>query len=564
MRLIISTLLFFVFSTLAFGQKTVTTVDSLKIVLKNYPDLNEDRVDALNDLGYRYWIVDSNESEKYGIEALQLAKEINYNEGMAMAKRVLGVAYWTQGRLKLALENLTSAQSIYEIINKDEGVANCLMNTGMVYADIGDYDKALDIYYQSIEKFTKLNLTSRIATTFNKIGAAHTQKKQYSKAKDYLVDAIEMHSQDDFFYGMAEAHNELGKIFLFENQLGQADYHLKKAVNLGKKVNDEDGLLGNKIQMGKLQRLRKNYAESERYLNEALLLAKKKKLRKYILEAYAQLKLLKKDEGKFEESLEYYNDFIILKDSIYNTEKSKQIAALEFSNELADKEKEIALLQEKERNNTIIKWSFASGSVAIAIIGFLVFKNQQQKRAKKREMYKRKQEIKESEEELAKTELENARLKQKEMAQQLEFRNKELTSYALNFAQKNELLTHLEEKIALAKKATPTEQFRILGELHRDIKQHVNIDSDWEDFKRYFEEVHTDFHSNLKQEHPDLTSNDLKICSLTRLNLNIKETANILGISPESAKTARYRLRKKLNLSPDKELLDYFLQLENN
>ncbi len=148
------------------------------------------------------------------------------------------------------------------------------------------------------------------------------------------------------------------------------------------------------------------------------------------------------------------------------------------------------------------------------------------------------------------------------MAQLLQFKNKELTSYTLNFVQKNELLQQLQQKIAIAEEATPSAQSRLLTELHRDIKQHVNIDRDWEDFKRYFEEVHTGFYKKLKQKHPDLSPNDLKISSLTRLNLNIKETASILGISPESAKTARYRLRKKLNLTPDQEILDYFLELE--
>ena len=70
--------------------------------------------------------------------------------------------------------------------------------------------------------------------------------------------------------------------------------------------------------------------------------------------------------------------------------------------ELEDKEKEILLLQEKERTNTIIKWSFAGGILALGTIGFLVFKNQRQKRAKKREMYQRRQELMASKEELAK------------------------------------------------------------------------------------------------------------------------------------------------------------------
>ena len=544
------------------AQKKESTVDSLQRILKKYSSLNKERVDALNDLAYRYWIVDSNESIKYAKESLLLAEELGYKKGEAMAKRVLGVAYWTLGQSKLALENLTSAQNAYEFMGDKEGAANSLMNTGMVYADIGDYDKALDIYYSSIQKFTQLNLTSRIATTFTKIGNVLIEKDRLYDAKEYLTNALNMHSEDDFSYGVAEAHNGLGTLYLLEGELEQAEHHLNRAIILGKKVNDEDGLISNLIQFGKLLRLKENYEASEIHLNLALEKADKKKLRKYRLEAFSQLRQLKQQEGKLDESLGYYDSFSSLKDSIYDTDKSKQIAALEFSNELADKEKEILLLREKERTNTIIKWSFAGGALALGIIGFLALKNQKQQRRKKREIYKEKQELRESGEELAKTALENARLKQKEMAQKLEFRNKQLTSYTLNFAQKTELLTQLQDKIATAIKASPTVRSKMLGELHRDIKQHTNIDREWEDFKRYFEEVHTNFYNNLKQKHPDLSPNDLKICSLTRLNLNIKETANILGISPESAKTARYRLRKKLNLSPEKELLDYFLELE--
>jgi len=79
-----------------------------------------------------------------------------------------------------------------------------------------------------------------------------------------------------------------------------------------------------------------------------------------------------------------------------------------------------------------------------------------------------------------------------------------------------------------------------------------------------FEQVHTDFYAKLISKHPDLRTNDLKICSLTRLNLNIKETASILGISPASVKTARYRLRKKLQLEPNQEIISYLINLENN
>jgi DNA-binding CsgD family transcriptional regulator len=130
--------------------------------------------------------------------------------------------------------------------------------------------------------------------------------------------------------------------------------------------------------------------------------------------------------------------------------------------------------------------------------------------------------------------------------------------------QKNELLQELQGKIKSLKHGTPTTQKESILELDSLIRKHISIDRDWEDFKRVFEEVHTDFHKKLMENHPELSANDLKICALTRLNLNIKETAGILNISPESVKTARYRLRKKLGLDPEEELLPYLLKQESS
>jgi len=436
------------------------------------------------------------------------------------------------------------------------------MNTGMVYANLEDYDRALEIYDKSIEKFSQLNLKQRVATTFTKIGSVLILQNKLYDAKEYLTNALNIHSENNYEYGMAEAHKKLGELFLLQNELEQATHHIAKAIVMSKRINDEDGLIGGLIQFGKLLRLKGDFQSAQIHFELALDKATIKHLRKYKLEVYEELKILKKQEGNLNESLEYYEKVIALKDSIYNIDKSKQIAALEFSSELKEKEKELSLLKAKEHSSSIVKWSLFVGIIGLTIISLLIINSFRQRGIRNKENATRKQELLASKEELAKTALENAHLKQQELQQQLDFKNKELTSYALNFVQKNELLQQLQDQTNLAKTASPKEQNKLIDQLSRTIKQHVNIDRDWEDFKRFFEEVHIDFHKKLQEKHPDLSSNDLKICTLTRLNLNTKETASILGISPESAKTARYRLRKKLHLEPEDELLTYFLQLE--
>lgn len=163
---------------------------------------------------------------------------------------------------------------------------------------------------------------------------------------------------------------------------------------------------------------------------------------------------------------------------------------------------------------------------------------------------------------MAQTAIEHERSKQAELQEELHFKNKELTTYAINFVQKNELLALLEGKIKELKSLPPQKQERAIHEVEKIIRSHKNLDKDWEDFKIHFEQVHGNFLVNLKDRYPHLSSNDLKLAALARLNMNIKETANILGISPDSVKTARYRLRKKLEMEQDADLISFLVQVE--
>ena len=95
------------------------------------------------------------------------------------------------------------------------------------------------------------------------------------------------------------------------------------------------------------------------------------------------------------------------------------------------------------------------------------------------------------------------------------------------------------------------------------IKLQHSREKDWDDFRYHFEQVYSSFFINLKSKFPNLSANDLKVAALTRLNLSIKETSNILGISPESTKTARYRLRKKLGLNSEDDLFDFLLSYDD-
>ena len=547
------TISIFLFSIFCQSQ---SKIDSLKTELNKANLKTENYVDIVNDLGYRYWIVDSNESIVYGTEAWRLSDSLDYLKGKAKANRVLGVAYWTRGNHLEAIKHLDRALKQNMSLENKEDVANTTLNLAMVYAALNDDERAMRMYESAIDQFTTLNLKSRIATTFTKIASLFLKQDRLYEAKEYLNNALKMHTEANFTYGIAEVHNRLGILYIKENEKEQAYYHIEKSISNGRKVNDTDGMTSNLIQYGKLLMLDKEFDVAEQHFVLAIERAKEHNLKRYELEAYEALKDLKRQSGKPEEALNYYDNYVSLKDSIFDSEKAMRIATLEFDNEIESKEKELELLTERERKNNMVKWSLIIGLVALMFLTILYVLTLKKRASQKRELNFAKAEFN-------KKELENAKLKEQELLQQLNYKNRELTSYTLNFVQKSELFQELKGKIDSLKTSTPKQQEKIIRELNQVIKQHINIDRDWEDFKRYFEDVHTGFIETLKEQHPDLSANDLKICALTRLNLNIKESATILGITPESAKTARYRLRKKLDLEPNEELLGFFLRMES-
>lgn len=79
---------------------------------------------------------------------------------------------------------------------------------------------------------------------------------------------------------------------------------------------------------------------------------------------------------------------------------------------------------------------------------------------------------------------------------------------------------------------------------------------DNDSFLYTFASINPNFTQRLKEVYPSLSAMDLKLAAFAALKLDIKQVARILGIKPESVKQSRWRLRRKLNLTPDQNLED--------
>lgn len=144
-------------------------------------------------------------------------------------------------------------------------------------------------------------------------------------------------------------------------------------------------------------------------------------------------------------------------------------------------------------------------------------------------------------------------LKNEQLNLLVEKKNRELENVTANLIKKNELLNNLSKEI----KKLPNQQN--IKSLLSFIDKNRNENRDWQIFEEAFNNADKEFINKLKNEHPNLTNNDLKLCAYLRLNLSSKEIAPLLNISVRSLEIKRYRLRQKLDLPHETNLTDYIL-----
>jgi len=163
---------------------------------------------------------------------------------------------------------------------------------------------------------------------------------------------------------------------------------------------------------------------------------------------------------------------------------------------------------------------------------------------------KRDMELKALENEKQIIQLNNANLKQ-----DIDARNRELAVSTMNMVNKNKTLNTIKNALLKASKLADIE------DIIEIVDQTIENQEDWNFFEKAFNHADKDFFTKVKQEHPSLTANDLKLCVYLRLNMSSKEIAPLLNISSRSVEIKRYRLRKKLDLSREINLNDYFINL---
>lgn len=141
-------------------------------------------------------------------------------------------------------------------------------------------------------------------------------------------------------------------------------------------------------------------------------------------------------------------------------------------------------------------------------------------------------------------------------------KDKELVTNSLQVVKKNKILNGIIQRLKDIDTSAFDEATKFQFEkLRKSILKEVNSDKSWKDLEKHIKNVHFEFLKRLKERHPTISPRELDLSTYLLMNMSTKEIAEIMNISGGGVELARYRLRKKLDLTKKENLTGYLMSV---
>ena len=487
-----------------------------------------------NTISYNFYRINQDSSLYYANKALDVAREHDIVYEQASAYFNIGRTYFFMHHYALALQNMETALDIYKKEGSEFGQARMYNSIGIVYRNINMTDESIKYTTEAYQLFKKINDSQYTAFTLGNLGRDYLSMGDYEKAEDYLKRSIGIEGVADSNVLLMQYYLSMGDIYrLSKKDYQQALKLYRKALTYAEKVNSPLDISDALSSIGAVYTQTGKYDLARLYLDKAMSYydrVKSKTIMKQGYKNYIDFYIHLKD---FRKAFEYSQLLRSLEDSIFTEQTNTKLAEFEVMYESLKKEDTIKHLEDQKQIQQLRMIILLAIIVLVVFIIIFLVKYYREK-------------------------INLSNLEKRELQDQLEQKDKELASIALNLAQNNELLAKTTKKLIQSQQKSPVNEQEDIQKIIHELRTQVSSDS-FHEFELRFLKVHNDFYDKLLADFPTLSPNDLKMCALLRLNLSSKDIANILHMSSASVNVTRSRIRKKMNLPKKTNFISFLM-----
>lgn len=344
-------LLILFFSSLFFNYSYSQTqiTDSLLVELKK-AKTEEKKVDLLNEIGWSYFLVDTEKYGKYAQNAYQKSIEINYKEGEVISLSHLSWFYQQRGQIDKAFDYGIQSVKLLDSakITTPQTRAWVYLVVAAIYDMQEQYEVAFPYYEKSLALYRKEGDLMRASWVLNNLGTIYSAKGEYKKSISYYHQILPIYEKLNNFEYMALAYGNIVDNYIPLQNYDSADWYIQKGLKAAIKGQDDiikNNIILSQIQLhllqGKNEGIKELLIEVENFLNSNYNIELALEYNKVAIDYYESTQ-------NYEKALFHERKYNLYNDSINDLDSQKDAARLQGNFEI---ERKIAQEKEQEEQN---------------------------------------------------------------------------------------------------------------------------------------------------------------------------------------------------------------------
>lgn len=495
------------------------------------------------------------ENRNYDLALVHLLDAYEWNKMRGNEKRLnliefhLAQLYYYNENQMEALSYALKARNVFSKNKLDSLTFESNYLIGEIYLDQDRIEFSKDYTQEVFEYGMSANSDFFLARAYFLKAKYELKKRDLSQAKNFLSNAQRLFKKIGKVDYLADTYFLFGNLSFEINKFEQAKTYYELAYQNLSISKNESKKIEVLMQLGLVNERLNDKVKAQELYKQALSEAQKQNYPHQIAIVAFKLSRVALENQDIDAASGYLNLYDQFSHTINDVNKQNNVVNQTIAKELEAKERALDNYRKAlNYSDNLFYGSVFIVALLIAILILLFFN------------YKRKREFAEQERSLLKTQQDLAKNELIQAKKTLESNNENLKSITNLLIEKNAQIKELLEQIETLKEhnsfsSLSDDKVRKVNEL---LEFKILTDDDWNEFKKLYNQVYEGLQAKLKINHPNLTKSEVKLFMISKLNLSLDEAANLLAISPESVRKARYRLKKKLDLG-NADLQDYIV-----
>jgi tetratricopeptide (TPR) repeat protein/DNA-binding CsgD family transcriptional regulator len=481
--------------------------------------------------------------------------------GEAEVSNQMGQVLFKMGSYPQAVTQLLEADRIFRQLQKTDFLARNSNVLGAVYFHNKQPVEAMERFREALQLFEQTRSAQGLSETYAHMGHWYEKHQQLDSALFHQRQALDFATRSKHQASIARVYEHLGSIYEDLEQFDSAQHYYQASLTIYQLLgyrSEQIGLINN---LGDVYSKTGNPQLGLQYARRAMSLAWTEQDKYQMQGAYRDMAECFEVLGQLDSAYIYLEKSRELVQDIYTADNQRQIALLQTIYAVEQKNAEIVKLNAGRKVDHIVLAAVILVTLLLALLGYFVSSKQKLSIRNEQALNEQHQRVHAAEKELIESALRVKKLEEEHLKKELEIRSKELSSHILHLVQKNEVMEELRTGLQEIIKDDRRDQKKQLRQLLTKIQVSMSQDDYWHDFRLIFDKVHDSFFTTLNQHCADLTPAEVRLVALIKMDLSSADISKLLGVTQDSLRVMRYRIKKKLKIDAADSLQQFVQRL---